>query len=191
MSMVLPFPDAVDHMKRPIALDRLGPLFEAHHQRLFRLARRFSQDPEEALDLVQETFLRAARSSASLPEGAASEEAWLVRILINLGRDGYRRREVAARAQRVLEEGASSSHDPRSASVARAAVQAALAQLRPRRRAIVILHELEEMPVKDIARLLGITQTTVRWHLFTGRKTLARILQCDPAIDHSGPGGDE
>ena len=44
------------------AADRLGALFDAHHQRLYRLARRMSRSADEARDLVQDTFLRAARA---------------------------------------------------------------------------------------------------------------------------------
>ena len=46
---------------------------------------------EEAEDAVQETFLRVARSASAVPDGPSSEEAWLVRILVNLCRDGWRR----------------------------------------------------------------------------------------------------
>ena len=51
---------------------RLNALFDAHHQRLYRLARRLSGCSEDARDLVQETFLRAARSPHSVPAGATS-----------------------------------------------------------------------------------------------------------------------
>ncbi len=66
--------------------ERLGELFDAHQARLYRLARRLSGDPEEARDLVQETFLRAARRR-SLPARETGREAWLVRVLVNLCRD--------------------------------------------------------------------------------------------------------
>ena len=52
---------------------RLGTLFDAHHQRLYRLARRLSETPDEARDLVQETFLRAARSPRSIPDGPSQQ----------------------------------------------------------------------------------------------------------------------
>src|SRR5438132_2413314 len=48
---------------------RLGGLFDAHHDRLYRLARRLSQSADDARDLVQDTFLRAARSPGSVPDG--------------------------------------------------------------------------------------------------------------------------
>src|SRR4051812_39341620 len=76
---------------------RLAALFDAHHERLYRLARRLSGRADDARDLVQETFLRAARSPGSVPLGAASEEAWLVRVLINICRDGWRKRAVRTR----------------------------------------------------------------------------------------------
>src|SRR5262249_49110215 len=68
---------AVDQPPADVAA-RLGALFDLHHQRLFRLARRLSRSADDARDLVQETFLRAARAPGSIPEGASHEEAWLV-----------------------------------------------------------------------------------------------------------------
>ena len=49
-----------------------------------------------------------------------------------------------------------------------------------RRRAVVVLHELEGAPPARIARLLGLRPATVRWHLSVGRKELARLLLAAP-----------
>jgi RNA polymerase sigma-70 factor (ECF subfamily) len=65
---------------------------------------------------------------------------------------------------------------PEEAAVARAPVRAALARLAPRRRAVIVLHELEGMPAREVARLLGIAEVTVRWHLLAARRELARVL---------------
>src|ERR687896_2600773 len=77
--------------------DRMAALFDAHHQRLYRLARRLTSSADDALDLVQDTFLRAARAPGSVPFGADREEAWLVRVLINLRRDQWRKAAVQKR----------------------------------------------------------------------------------------------
>ena len=153
--------------------DRLAGLFDAHQQRLFHLALRLCSDREEARDLVQETFLRAARQP-----GAVAGEPWLVRTLVNLCRDRYRRLAVRSRAREELtREGKQERVHPEETQVARATVKAALARLAPRRRAVLVLHELEGRPVRDVARLLGVTEVTVRWHLLAARRELAKVLQ--------------
>lgn len=97
--------------------ERLGELFDAHHDRLFRLARRLARDPEEARDLVQETFLRAARRPGSIPPTGPGGEAWLVRTLVNLCRDRGRRCRVRER-YRAAAPAAAAAADPESAAVA-------------------------------------------------------------------------
>jgi RNA polymerase sigma factor (sigma-70 family) len=161
------------------AADRLAALFDTHYDRLYRLARRLAPTHDAARDLVQETFLRAARAVASIPAAARDEEAWLVRVLVNIQRDAWRR--SAVRSQYVaMAVPLAPSADVESAFVARATVWSALGALTPRRRAVVVLHELEELPVATIAVLLGVTAVTVRWHLSRGRRELARILGADP-----------
>jgi RNA polymerase sigma-70 factor (ECF subfamily) len=157
--------------------DRLAELFDSHHDRLFRLALRLCSDREEARDLVQETFLRAARQS-----GDVAGEPWLVRTLVNLCKDRYRRLAVRSKAREKLmreelaREGQAERAHPEDAHVARATVQAALARLAPRRRAAIVLCEIEGRPVREVARLLGVAEVTVRWHLLAARRELARVL---------------
>jgi RNA polymerase sigma-70 factor (ECF subfamily) len=163
---------------------RLSRLFDLHQRRLFLLAVRLAADREEARDLVQEAFLRAARSPRSVPGGDSAGEAWLVRTLVNLCRDRWRRAAVRARGRETLQAAAEPAVHPEAAAVAQATVRAALARLSPRRRAVIVLHELEGQPVRDVARLLGVAEVTVRWHLLAARRELARVL--DPAAAGQG-----
>ena len=156
--------------------DRLSALFDAHYERLYRLARRLTPTADDALDLVQETFLRAARLPAAVPSGPASEEAWLVRVLVNIRRDQWRRTAMRRRHERDITPSSSLGADPEGALVARALVWRALDVLTPRRRAVLVMHELEGLPVPAIASLLGVSAITVRWHLSRGRRDLARVL---------------
>jgi DNA-directed RNA polymerase specialized sigma24 family protein len=48
--------------------------------------------------------------------------------------------------------------------------------LPPRRRAILVLYEIDGTSIQDIARLLGIAPVTVRWHLSRGRAQMSAIL---------------
>jgi RNA polymerase sigma-70 factor (ECF subfamily) len=156
---------------------RLDGLFEAHHRRLYRLARRLVPTADEARDLVQDTYLRAARAPQAVPAGMPAEEAWLVRVLVNLCRDRWRRQAVQ---RRFHERNGAGSGRPapntEAALIAQDTVWRALRTLPPRRRAVVVLHELEGAAVEEIAALLGIAAVTVRWHLARGRRELQRVI---------------
>ncbi len=157
----------------------LGALFEQHGRRLYRLARRLTNGASDAEDLVQETFLRAARAARPVPAEAGAAEGWLVRTLVRLAHDRFRRHRVRGDSEHRLTEAAgeaSAPGDPAGAAIARRDVAVALAALPPRRRAVVVLHELEERDTAEIAQLMGIAQVTVRWHLAAGRRELARRL---------------
>lgn len=124
---------------------------------------------------MQDALLRAATAIDSVPAGHAAEEAWLVRVLVNIQRDRWRKDKVRQRHRRSVTARDGGRH-PEPALVARHTVWRALDALGPRRRAVVVMHELEELPVRAIASLLGIAEVTVRWHLFRGRRELANLV---------------
>jgi RNA polymerase sigma-70 factor, ECF subfamily len=157
--------------------DRLAALFDAHEDRLYRLARRLAPTADDAEDLVHDTFLRAAKSLRSVPIGLTKEEAWLVRVLVNIRRDQWRKTAVRERSAATLRaEVTSYPSTLESSLIAKRVVWAALDLLKPRRRAIVIMHELEGLSLSAIASLLGVTAMTVQWHLSMGRRDLKRVL---------------
>lgn len=156
--------------------ERVAALFDAHHQRLFRLARRLVRGADDASDVVQETFLRATRAPQRIPAGFANEEAWLVRVLINVCKDGWRHAAVRTRAVVDGHVRPPGAVNPESGLLAHAMVWQALGVLPPRRRAILILYELDGSDIASIARLLGVSPVTVRWHLMMGRREMARAL---------------
>lgn len=176
-------------MARPLPLavpdntaERLSDLVDAHHDRLYRLARRLAQSADDALDLVQETYLRAARSPKAVPVDARDAEAWLVRVLVNLQRDLWRKAAVRKRYERQARRPVSVDPGIDAVLHARSVIWSALDALTPRRRAVVVLLELEGLTVPAVASLLGISAITVRWHLAMGRRDLSQAL-------HPQPGG--
>lgn len=171
------------------AADRLGTLFDIHHPRLFRLARRLSRDADQARDLVQETFLRAARSPGSIPAGEAAE-AWLVRVLVNIQRDEWRRKSAKKRLDPEGEAEAARpvAPDSEASFVAKSTIWRALERLAPRRRAVIVMYELEGVTIPSIARRLGVSAVTVRWHLSMGRRELADVIKkTEAGGQRSGP----
>lgn len=164
--------------ERPDAERRLAALFDRHYERLYRLARRLSPSADDALDLVQETFVRVAATPAAIPAGDSAEAAYLVRTLVNLRKDQWRKARVRARHAAQLAP-APATTGPDDQVIAHTDVWRALETLAPRRRAVVVLHELEGLSASGVARLLGITAVTVRWHLFRGRSELAATMRAE------------
>ena len=181
MSLVL-IGVTADHTATSLAIpaeelpsDRIAALFDTHHSRIFRLARRLTSTADDALDLLQDTFLRAARAPTSVPYGTGAEEAWLVRVLVNLRRDQWRKAAVQRR-HHAARPSQTTSPDHGSAVIARTTIWRALEVLSPRRRAVLVMRELEGLDILTIAAQLGISAITVRWHLSAGRRDLARVL---------------
>jgi RNA polymerase sigma-70 factor, ECF subfamily len=156
---------------------RVATLFDTHVDRLYRIARRLVSSRDDALDLVQETFLKVAQSPQTVPHGAQDEEAWLVRVLVNIRRDQWRRATVRRLHEPRLRESVIAQDNPEGTYVSQATVWRALDHLSPRRRAVLVMSELEGMEMPAIASMLGISVITVRWHLARARRELARRIQ--------------
>lgn len=146
-------------------------IFQAFQPRLFSLALRMTWNRDEALDLVQEAFLRLARAGDRALRGTEAE-AWLMRVVVNLCNDARRRARVRAHARGEL--GAPTSEA--GGATLRVELREALGRLAPRRRAILLLHDLEGRTASEIAEILGSTAVTVRWHLHRARKSIRESL---------------
>jgi RNA polymerase sigma factor (sigma-70 family) len=159
-------------MARLSAGDReaLGPLMERHQRRVYRIALAYLRDPDDALDAVQETFVKAFLS-ASRWDGSSDAGPWLSRIAVNHSIDRYRRTKRRRATYSPIEEG---DHDHRYAaeepSPERHAISrnlgerigTALRALPEKQRAVFALRHYDEMSLEDIASVLGLPLGTVK-----------------------------
>jgi RNA polymerase sigma-70 factor, ECF subfamily len=149
------------------------PLLEG----LYNFARWLSGDADEARDLVQETFLKSLKGFSSFREGT-NFRAWMFRILRNTfltSRTGLERRNTQQEDEDGFEEMAVSHETPEIALVRRAdteLVQAAIAQLAPVFREVLLLADIEEMKYQEIAEALNIPIGTVMSRLARARKQI-------------------
>lgn len=150
----------------------LDALVAARGQALKRYAFLMSGDDDTADDLVQEALTRALACRV-VPGDPRELERYVRRIVVNLVVDAGRRR---TRWWRLLPRVASRGEaaDGADAVVARLSLAGALAGLPPRQRACVVLHYYEDLPVVEVAGLLGVGPGTVKSQLHDARRTLAR-----------------
>lgn len=152
----------------------------AHGHDLYRFALSISRDPHLAADLVQDTFVRALER-ADQYRGDAPLGAWLRRILHNLAIDRARRssREVVVEEVEADWQRDTYTVDP-SVVAERAQVREeledALARLPFIYRTAVVLHDVEEWPVRQIADLLDIGLPAAKQRLRRGRMMVVSAL---------------
>jgi RNA polymerase sigma-70 factor (ECF subfamily) len=156
-----------------------------HEQRIYNLSLRMLGRPEDARDATQETFLAALRKLPSF-RGDSSLGTWLHRVAVNACYDILRRRK--RRAEEGLPEDPGAAPGDLAESSAEAVdVQRALAQVPEEFRAVLVLHDVQDLPYDEIAEILGVPVGTVKSRVHRGRVGLARLL---PGTDGS-PGASD
>jgi len=151
-------------------------LVRMHQRRAYAVARAIVLTHEDAEDAVQEGFLHSYRALDRFrPEQAFG--AWLHRIVANAALDIARRRKVRD-ADELPETVASPrpSRDPAESQELRHRLQAAMAQLGARQRAVIVLHDIEGFKHAEIGAALGIPEGTARSDLHHARAQLRRLL---------------
>lgn len=161
-----PAPDGRDMLsqKRHLASE----IFERHKRDLLGYLRR-RMSPDDASDLLQETFVRVLRHDQI--EAIVDPAAFLKKITVNLARDFARRRkvEVSHLTFGELPENVASDEaqaDGRiEADDEMRLLREAFDALPPRRREVLALHLHESLSLDEIARRLDISDRMVRKHL--------------------------
>jgi RNA polymerase sigma-70 factor (ECF subfamily) len=158
-------------------------LFRRHHRLVWYLCYRYTGDPQDAEDLVQEVFFKAYRGLMTF-EGRSSLRTWLARIAVNTGRNELRRRarrvvvsplEVEELADSLLEPG---SLEERLLETERQAqLVEALDQLRPADREVILLRDLEQRSYQEVARMLNIGLSAAKMRVLRSRIALQEIYR--------------
>ena len=128
-------------------------------------------DLHEAEEIVQEAFARASTRWARLRDYDVPE-AWVRRVAMNLAADRGRRLQRQARA--LLRAGPPASVP--AVSVEALALAEALRTLPVHQRQAIVLHHLVDLPVEEVAAILGARSGTIKSWLARGRRTLATRL---------------
>ncbi len=141
--------------------------------RILRLLTRISGNYQDALDLAQETYVRAFTRISQF-DGRASFETWLSRIAINLAIQHARRSGLARRKVQLLLRSDSTTFDPTQEH--REVLEQALNRLTVQDRALLVLRYQEDYDYRTIAELTGCSIGTVGSRLNRARRRVRELL---------------
>ena len=170
------------------AFDQLVSRFRT---RVFGMIYNMVHNEQDAWDLAQDSFLKAWKSIARF-RGQSSFYTWIYRIVMNVTIDWLRKRQVKGTgaefddaielkeiepASRTVPHAVALPHERMQHEEIRGRIEAAIAQLSPEHRAVILMKEMEDMQYHEIAESLGCSIGTVMSRLFYARKKLQNLLR--------------
>jgi RNA polymerase sigma-70 factor (ECF subfamily) len=168
-------------------------LVERYQRKVAALALGMLRNPDDAMDVVQDTFTKAYQSLERF-KGDASFYTWIYRIAVNLCIDVQRRDAKMLSSAREPRDGddegdaelpaavlhGTEPEDPfqrvRDAELARG-IREAVAELTPEHRAVIVLREVDGLSYEEISRVLDCPKGTVMSRLHYARKQLQARLR--------------
>ena len=168
--------------------DAFEQLLLEHQKNVYNLCYRMAGNPDDAMDLSQETFLRAWRCLDQY-QFASAFSTWLYRLCSNICIDFLRRRRRQQTVPLTFEDadGEEQTYAVPDAQplpeeqvelkLTRETLAAAMAQLLPEHRAVLQLRVVNEMSYEQIADVLDIQIGTVKSRLSRARNQLKKILE--------------
>jgi RNA polymerase sigma-70 factor (ECF subfamily) len=161
------------------------PLVQKYLPRVFATARRYARRESEVEDIVQEVWMKSFQKLSTF-RGDAPFEHWLMRLTVRTCYDflrGHQRNRETTFTELTEPETdwldrfvAAPDNTSEDADGARQLVQRLLEQLSPSARLVITLLEIEDRPVKEIARLTGWSVPLVKVRAFRARAEMRKLL---------------
>lgn len=166
-------------------MDAFGRLVDLYQNRVHGFVRRMVPNSEEAADLTQDVFVRAFQHFGRF-DARSSIRTWLFRIAYNLCVDRARRQDrMAASLGTPVYEGDEAFEapdvrwDPERIVIddeLRGAIETAIGTMSDKLRTVLLLHDREDAPYEEIAKIVGVPIGTVKSRLFLARAHLQRAV---------------
>jgi len=155
-------------------------LVDQTYSDVFLLAARLTRDHDDALDVVQEVYLRAYKGLIDY-RGEARFTTWLHRITINCASTllARRRRELHDPIQRDVIDMSDEYHPERRVEESEISddLRRALEELPPNLRSVLVLSDVYDLSHQKIGKQLGISATAVKVRLHRSRKRIRQAIQ--------------
>lgn len=177
MTLSLTVPDILVARAKAGDLEALEALYRAFETPVYNLARRMCRTPEDAEDVLQETFLEVVRSIKSY-RGEGHLWGWVRSIAASKAL--MRLRHEKLRSTDELHDDAAGG--PPASVGAHIDLERAFAQLSETSRAVVWLHDVEGFTHEEIAERMGKTVSFSKSQLARAHARLRRLLVAEPEV---------
>ena len=150
-------------------------LYETFYGRMMAVSLRYSNNGEDAKDILNEGFIKVFRNLHKYKVGT-SLNGWIRRIVINTAIDFYRK-EVRHRTEDIEHAyGASSKGEDAISRYSAKEIMAVIQKLPPSYRTVFNLYAIEGYSHREISEQLGVSESTSRSSLVKARKKLKTLL---------------
>jgi len=178
MTISLAVPDILVARARAGDLEALEALYRAFETPVYNLARRMLRHPEEAEDVLQETFLEVVKSIRSY-RGEGPLWGWIRKIAASKALMRIRREQL--RVAELLDEETAPGSPVHKSLPARIDLERALERLSETSRSVVWLHDVEGYTHEEIAELMGKTVSFSKSQLARAHARLRGMLDTEGA----------
>ncbi len=195
LEQAAPSPSDGQLVAKAIAGDRksFDQLIVRYQRQAVAVSYRLLGNSQDALEVTQDSFLKAFSSLATLQKPEAFG-GWLMRIVSNLSLNYRRSRKLRTQlplddmlgptdSQQTDVQGSAwtaQNDDPAHRLESQemgVKLKEALAQLPEKQRLAIIMFTIDQQPQKQVAEALGCSVEAVKWHVFQGRKRLKELMK--------------
>lgn len=163
--------------------DAYEQLFNRHNKQVFLIAYGFLRNREDAMEIVQETFLKVYRNIASVKEDGATFKGWINQIARNLSIDYYRKNKKLMERSTDLNEDMSESqninpYEKMEKDNLTNKIKSIVYTLSKKQQTVFIMKHFQGMKFKEIAAQLSVTEGTVKKLHFRAMEAVRKELGC-------------
>jgi RNA polymerase sigma-70 factor (ECF subfamily) len=132
-------------------------------------------NPDAALDVLQEVWIRALRGMRKLKD-PGSLRSWLYAITHGIAVDRIRKNIRREAVEQLQYEEFDEAEEPSFAAEGGAAIHQALSEIGLRHREVLVLHFLEDLSISEIATVVGCSEGTVKSRIHYAKQAMKEVL---------------
>ena len=161
-----------------------GILVQRYEKAMFNTALQIVGDYSEATEVTQASFVSAYEHLGSF-DPRYRFFSWLYRITVNGALNAVSSRKHRAAIDESMVAADGNAEESVSASDLAGVIQRALRRLTPEYRAVIVLSHFQDLPYREISRILNISENKVKSRLYSARQQLKKLLSSQGIPDAS------